>query len=169
MAAAARGGIAGLMSRFGRFWPVLVVVLLVLWTMNMASLYRAVLRRDEHGWHLFKLGPDELRLAVITAAALVALTALGSLPMLGLYVLAQPFFAVLPGFGRWIVMAGVLGTVGVELWIAIRLSLAPVHTFAEKRFHLIGYWKLTEGQFRHLLVACSTTCATRCCAAGFTD
>ncbi len=153
VARAARGGVMGLVSRFGPFWPILVLVLLTLWTMNTASLYRAVLRPDEHGWHLFKLGADELRLALITALALAGLTALGSLPMLALYVLARPFFAVLPEFGRWIVLAGVLGTVGVELWIAVRLSLAPVHTFAEGRFHLIGYWKLTEHHFRHLLTA----------------
>ena len=153
VARAARGGVMGLVGRFGPFWPILVLVLLTLWTMNTASLYRAVLRPDEHGWHLFKLGADELRLALITALGLAGLTILGSLPMLGLYVLAQPLFAVLPEFGRWIVLAGVLGTVGVELWIAVRLSLAPVHTFAEGRFHLLGYWKLTEHHVRHLLTA----------------
>ena len=154
---AAQAGILGLVRRFGPLWPLLVLTLLVLWVMTTATLFRAVLRRDEHGWHLFKLGGDELRLGVITAAGLVMVTVLGSGPALLLWLLAKPVLAAIPEFGRWVVLAGILGTVVIEVWILVRLCLAPVHTFAEGRFHVFGYWKLTAHHFwqialSHLLV-----------------
>ena len=150
---AAKGGMLGLVRRFGPLWPLLVVTLLVLWVMTTATLFRAVLRPDEHGWHLFKLGADEFRLGAITGAALVMLAALGSGPALLLWLLAKPVLTILPEFGRWVVFAGVWGTVAIELWIAVRLSLAPVHTFAEGRFHLVGYWSLTARSFWRLLLS----------------
>ena len=59
--------------RFGPLALVLAPTLFVLWTMTTATVYRAVLRPGEHGWHLFKLGPDEARIAVLSAVETVML------------------------------------------------------------------------------------------------
>ena len=150
--AAPAGGLRGLMARFGPLAPVLVGTLLILWIMTTATLFRAVLRPQEHGWHLFKLGADEARLGVLTAFGSLLLVTLGSGPAVILWLFAQPVLAAAPASGRWVVAIGTLGTVAIELWLAVRLSLAAVHTFAEGRFHFVGYWRLTHGQFWRLLI-----------------
>ncbi len=142
-----------LVQRFGYLWPVIVTALLVLWIMTTATVFRAVMRPDEHGWHLFKLGPDEGRLAVITAVSFGLLVMFGSGPAVILFALVRPVLTVIPALGRWTVLGGTLATLALETWIAVRLSLTAVHTFAEGRFHVLGYWRLTEHNFWRLLVS----------------
>ena len=143
---AAESGVMGLLRRFGPLWPVVVVSLFLLWMMTTASIFRAVIKPDEHGWHLFRLGVDERRLMVLTIAAFMLIVALGSVPAaILLYVLFEPVLAVMPAFGKYTVAGGTLVTVVLEGWMALRLSLSAVHTFAEGRFHFLGYWQLTRG------------------------
>jgi len=151
MAPGGQRGWLGLLRSFGPLAVVLIPALLVLWIMTIASVFRAVISPNEHGWHLFKLGPDEARLSVITAVGFSLMVLFGSAPALLLFVLVKPILAAAPGLGHWIVDLGALATVGLELWIAVRLSLTAVHTFAEGRFHVVGYWRLTRGYFWRLL------------------
>lgn len=151
--AGGRQGWIGLLRGFGPLAVVLIPALLVLWIMTIASVFRAVISPEEHGWHLFKLGPDESRLGLITAVGFVLMVLFGSAPALLLFVLVKPILAVAPGLGHWIVDLGALATVCLELWIAVRLSLTAVHTFAEGRFHVVGYWRLTRGYFWPLLAS----------------
>ncbi len=143
-------GVGGLIARFGPFWPVLVTTIFTLIMMSSSTLFRAVLMRSEHGWHLFKLGAAEVRLAVITLAVTVVLLAFGGLPSLILLLFAKPILAAVPGSGPWVVWLGTAATLCIDTWIGVRLSLAPVHTFAEGRFHVFGYWRLTHGNFWRL-------------------
>ena len=78
----------------------LAPTLFVLWTMTTATVYRAVLRPGEHGWHLFKLGPDEARIAALSAVETVLLALLGGVPAYLLLVLLNPIFEAAPGFTR---------------------------------------------------------------------
>ncbi|MEO8926839.1 MAG: hypothetical protein ABI306_06710 [Caulobacteraceae bacterium] len=146
-------GLLGLVRRFGPFWPFSVTALLVLWILNTATVFRAVIRPQEHGWHLFKFGPDEARLAVVTAAGVALVIVFGGVPALVLFFLIRPVFGLFPGFGHLTIDAGAIATVCLEIWIAVRLSLTAVHTFAEGRFHVVGYWRLTRGYFWRLLVS----------------
>jgi hypothetical protein len=146
-------GAEALIARFGPFWPVLVTTIFTLIMMSSSTLFRAVLTPTEHGWHLFKLGAAEVRLAVITIAVTLVLLAFGSLPSFVLLFFAKPILAAVPGSGPWVVWLGTAATLAVDTWIGVRLSLAPVHTFAEGRFHILGYWRLTHGNFWRLLLA----------------
>ena len=148
---AARAGWTGLARSFGPLAVVLIPTLLILWIMTTATVFRAVISPGEHGWHLFKLGPDEARLGLVTAAGFALVVLFGGAPALLLFVLVKPILTAAPGSGRWIVDLGAAATVCLELWIAVRLSLASVHTFAEGRFHVVGYWRLTRGHFWRLL------------------
>lgn len=145
-----KGGATGLVARFGPLWPLLVTTVFVLIMMSTSTLYRAVLTPDEHGWHLFKLGAAEVRLAIVTIVISALLLFLGSAPSLVLLFFAKPVLRMFPGSGPFVVPVGTLATVCLDIWIAVRLSLAPVHTFAEGRFHVLGYWRLTQGNFWRL-------------------
>jgi len=143
----------GVVRSYGPFAAILIPTLLALWVMNTATVYRAVLRPGEHGWHLFKLGSDEARIAVVSAVGTVMLLIFGGVPAYLLFVLFTPFFAAAPDLNWIIAFLGALVTVAIESWIAVRFSLTPVETFAEQSFPLTRYWGLTRGRFWRLLAA----------------
>lgn len=138
--------------RFGPLALVLAPTLFVLWVMTTATVYRAVLRPGEHGWHLFKLGPDEARIAAINVVEAVLLTPLGIVPAYLLLVLLNPIFAVAPGFSRAIAVGGFLATILIDAWLAVRLSLLPVQTFAARGFPVGAYWGFARGRFWKMLL-----------------
>ncbi len=137
----------GVIRSYGPLGLVLVPTLLALWVMNTATVYRAVLRPGEHGWHLFKLGADEARIAVVSAVGTVLLLVFGGAPTFLLFVLFNPIFMAAPHLNWFIAIVGALATVCIEIWIAVRFSLAPVETFAEERFPLGAYWRFTRNNF----------------------
>ena len=143
----------GIIRSYGRFATILAPAVLALWVMNTATVYRAVLRPGEHGWHLFKLGSDEARIAVISAIGTVLIVAFGGVPAYLLFVLFSPIFAAAPSQNWMIAVAGAITTVVLEIWIGVRFSLAPVQTFAERRFPLSSFWAFTRGSAWRLLGA----------------
>lgn len=147
------GGVLTLARRYGPFWPFLISTLLVLWIMTTATVFRAVLRPDEHGWHLFKLGPDEARVAGITTVGGALFGLLGIAPAMLVWLLTQPFLLVVATPIQLVVVGGTLATVGLEIWIAVRLSLAPVYTFDTHHYHLVSYWDITQTHFWRLCLS----------------
>jgi hypothetical protein len=146
-------GAVGLVRRFGPLWPFSVTTLLVLWAMTTTTAYRAVLRPAEHGWHLFRLSMDEVRIVVVSAAGFLAVLFLGAVPAFLVFVLVSPLMAAVPAFARDLATIGAVLTVCLDVWLAVRLSLIAVETFAERRFHLTAYWPLTRGRFWNLLAS----------------
>ena len=154
------GGAVGLIRRLGPIAVVLVPTLLALGVMNTATVYRAVLQPDEHGWHLFKLGSEEARIAVVHVVGGVLIFLATLLlwfflpgPASLLFFLASPLSGVVPGHVQITAALGAAATVMLEVWIAVRFSLAPVESFAQRRFPLAAYWSLTHGQFWRLLAS----------------
>jgi hypothetical protein len=138
--------------RFGPLALVLAPTLFVLWTMTTATVYRAVLKPGEHGWHLFKLGPDEARIAALSAVETVMLALLGGVPAYLLLVLLNPIFEAAPGFSRGTAVVGFLATILIDAWLAVRLSLLPVQTFAARGFPIDDYWAFARGHYWKLLL-----------------
>lgn len=143
----------GLIHRYGPLAIVLAPTVLALWIMTTATVYRAVLRPGEHGWHLFKLGPDEARIAVLSALETVIFAALGGVPAYLLLVLLNPIFEALPSLNRLIAFVGFVLTILIDGWIAVRLSLAPAQTFSERGFPFGGYWGFARGCSWRLLLS----------------
>jgi hypothetical protein len=90
---------------------------------------------------------------VVNAVGGLALVIFGGVPAYLLFVLFSPIFIAAPGLNWMIAFVGALVTVGLEVWIAVRFSLAPVETFASSSFPLAAYWGLTRGRFWRLLGA----------------
>jgi hypothetical protein len=143
----------GTIRRFGPLAMILIPTVLALWVMTTATVYRAVLRPGEHGWHLFKLGPDEARIAILSTLETVLIALLGGVPAYLLLVLLNPIFEVAPGLNRITAEAGLFATVLIDIWIAIRFSLAPVQTFAERGFPFGAYWSFARGRYWRLLAS----------------
>jgi hypothetical protein len=145
----------GVIQRFGPLAIVLAPTLLGLWVMTTATVYRAVLRPGEHGWHLFKLGPDEARIAILSALETVLLAVLGGVPAYLLLVLLNPIFEALPSLNRLIAFVGFVLTILIDGWIAVRLSLAPAQTFSKRGFPFGDYWGFARGRSWRLLLSYS--------------
>ncbi len=132
-------------------YAILVPVGLAVQAVLAAAVYRAILRPDDTGLGYLRLGEDELRLTALTliyfVLSLVAVTIVVLLGGIGAGVaygmLGSPLFGV--GLGLFFL--------GLLLYVAVRLSLAPVITFAERRISVFDSWALTKGQFWKLLGA----------------
>jgi hypothetical protein len=142
-----------ILRSFGPLAVLLVPTLLGLWVVTTAAVFRAVLRPHEKAWFFIRLGLDEVRLGIMTAIAFVLVLVLGGVPASVLLFLLSPILGAVPTFARYIAIGGAFVTVCLEVWIAVRLSLIAVETFAEKRFHLTAYWPLARGYFWRLLWA----------------
>jgi len=145
--------IVGVIRRYGPLAVVLAPTVLALWIMTTATVYRAVLRPGEHGWHLFKLGPDEARIAILSALETVLLGLLGGVPAYLLLVLLNPIFELAPGLNRLTTVVGFVATILIDMWIAVRLSLAPAQTFSQRGFPFGEYWGFARGRYWRLLAS----------------
>ncbi len=143
--------LADIAHLFGPFGVVFIGLFLLLWAVTTVAAYRAVLRPADRRWFFLRVGADELRVAVMTAAAFGLALVFGSAPAYLLYVLFSPIMRALPDLARDVAGVGALITVCLEVWLGVRLSLIAVEAFSERRFHLSAYWPVTRGRFWYLL------------------
>jgi hypothetical protein len=130
-----------------------------------AAVYRAILRPAEAPLTRLRLGGDELRLvllslimAVVFTGLLIAMvipvvlvgTAIGVAGAMGGHGGAEPNAGAMAGIVL-VVLLGYLLVIAGLVFFAVRLSLAGVMTFAERRLRVFESWRLTKGRFWRLL------------------
>jgi hypothetical protein len=121
--------------------------------MMAAAVYRLIFRHDDPRFGFVRLGIDELRLMALTVIYLVmAMLLLVTLTLAGALVMAA-VSSLGAGVAVALGAAVELFLIGVVLFVAVRMSLAPVITFAERRLALFESWHLTRGHFWRLLGA----------------
>ena len=132
--------------------PILVLGLAVQCIMA-AAVYRLILRHDDTPFGYLRLGADELRLMALTLiyvfliiGLLVGVT-LGAAMIAGLASIGGQRAAIFLGG------AAELFSLGLVIFVLVRLSLAPVATFAERRMAVFESWSLTRGHFWRLFSA----------------
>lgn len=124
----------------------IMAALMVVASIQLSAVYRAVLRPQDRGLAYLRLGGDELR-------------------QIGLMLLMFVFFVVVFGglITGWVwgmiyadlgeganVALGILGGViflVLLILLSVRLSMAAPMTFAERRIRFFGSWGLTRGHF----------------------
>jgi len=121
--------------------------------MMAAAVYRLILRHDDTRFGYLRLGIDELRLMALTIILVLlfivfmVLITLGAALVMAMASVAGQSVAIFVGSVTEAFLTGLL------VFVAVRLSLAPVATFAEKRLTIFESWQLTRGQFWRLLGA----------------
>lgn len=129
-----------------------------------AGVYRAILRPAEAPLTRLRLGGDELRLvllSVIMGVVFTVLTIALAIPVAILGVAigvgagmgqggAEPNAGAMVGIVL-VVLLGYLLIIAGLVFFAVRLSLAGVMTFAERRLRVFESWRLTKGRFWRLL------------------
>jgi hypothetical protein len=118
-----------------------------------AAVYRLIFRHDDTRFGYLRLGSDELRLMGLT----LLYVGLAICLVVGLTIASAIVTAVASVAGA--AVAGFVGAAsslfsfGLVVFVLVRLSLAPVATFAERRLAIFESWRLTHGQFWRLLGA----------------
>ena len=131
------------------------VILLGLAVLNImaAAVYRLIFRHDDTRFGYLRLGADELRLMGLTLIYIVLFIGLvvGVGMVSGIVVaLAGLVSPAAQSFLGWL---SIPLSFGVIVYVLVRLSLAPVATFAERRLAIFESWGLTRGQFWRLFGA----------------
>jgi len=132
--------------------PVLIFAMAVM-SITAAAVYRLIFRHDDARFGYLRLGADELRLIglsvigfVLTIGLVVGVSMVGGIA-LAIISLAFPAAAQAMSVPTAIICLFIVGA------ILVRLSLAPVATFAERRITIFESWSLTRGHFWPLLGA----------------
>jgi len=121
--------------------------------MMAAAVYRIMLRPADQKYSYLRLGRDELRLMALTLIYLALGVVLIAAIQLVVFVVAMVASAL--GQGAMVFVGSVteLFTIGVFVYVAVRMSLAPVITFEHGKLSIFDSWALTRGQFWRLLGA----------------
>lgn len=139
------------LAALGPLYAILIPMGLAVQAVLAAAVYRAILRPEDTSLGYLRLGRDELRLTALTLIyfllSVVAVTIVVLLGGIGAGVAYGLLGSPLLGVGLGLFFLGLL------LYVAVRLSLAPVITFAEQRISVFDSWSLTKGQFWKLLGA----------------
>ncbi|HRD27321.1 MAG TPA: hypothetical protein PLO65_03375 [Caulobacter sp.] len=137
-----------LLARFGP--PILIIfpMAMAMLIMLVTAVYRTVLTPEDKGFAHLKIGADELRMFLVSLLVIL-IFAVAS----GLYGAAVVTAANASGrLHGAVTFIGSIGGVILLGWLAVRLALAGVMTFAEHHFRLGAAWRLTVGQFWRLLM-----------------
>jgi hypothetical protein len=143
--AADPGPILAIMDEIAPALGFAVLLLTVFGTVLRTAVLRAYLEPGPHPWGGLRFGGDELR--VLGAYAFLMLTLFCGVTTVSLFTgLAA---AVNPALAALAMIVGLAALAG----LAVRLSLAPVVAYTEKRISLRRSWELTKGGFWRLLGA----------------
>jgi hypothetical protein len=131
------------------FFATILPFVLIFWSVLTCAVYRAILRPEEVGLGRIRFGADELRMMGLTVILwlLMFLTIFLSALFAGIGMMIAAAAGPLAGFlGNLISLA----TLGLSVWIWIRLSLAGPMTFLTGEIHVFRSWSLTHGHFWRL-------------------
>lgn len=131
----------------------LLVIGLFIQCMMTAAVYRIIFRHDDTRFGYLRLGADELRLVALTVIYFVMAVVFMAAIILVAGLIAAAAAAAGSPLGMSVGALVELAILGLAVFLAVRLSLAPVVTFAERRIALFDSWKLTRGHFWRLLAA----------------
>lgn len=129
--------------------PLLLFGLLVQ-CMMAAAIYRILLHGETGSVRLFRLGGAEVRLMALALIYVVLFAFL----MAAAFLFAALIAALASVLGQGaMVFVGTIAWVfslGVVVWIGVRMSLAPVITFERNKLAILDSWAVTRGQFWRL-------------------
>ena len=132
--------------------PVLILALCVL-SVTAAAVYRLIFRHDDARFGYLRLGADEFRLMALTILCFGIVIGLTFFISVAVGLILALIAMVAPTLAQRLAFPAIVFSLGVVAYVCVRLSLAPVATFADRRLRIFESWDLTRGQFWPLLGA----------------
>lgn len=153
-----------LMTMLATVSPLIAFGLIVQCVMA-AAVYRIILKPEDTRYSYLRLGKVELELALLT----IVYVFMATFFVAGLQLAVLLVSAVASAFGStaldFVWKVGEVFSAGVVLYVAVRLSLAPIITFDTRKISIFESWELTRGQFWRLFGAYALAI---CCLIVFT-
>ncbi|MEW5687819.1 MAG: hypothetical protein AB1942_23135 [Pseudomonadota bacterium] len=115
-----------------------------------AAVYRVILRPQDHAFHFLRVGKDEGRLIGLTLIYAVMAIMLVVAVQLVVGIIAALASLLGQGVFSFVFAAAELFVLGLLVYIAVRMSLAPVISFDRKKLSIFDSWAITRGQFWRL-------------------
>jgi hypothetical protein len=146
----------GALLQGGPAYVALLVGGLIVQSVFVAAVYRAVLRPEDNRFAYLRLGMDELRqVALFFVLLAILMLAVFLIVLIGGVVSAMATGLLnAAGGGQGLVylvtMAISLWVMGLVIFVIVRLSLALPMTFAQRRVRVFAAWRLTHGAFWRL-------------------
>lgn len=141
------GTLGSAMASFLWLIPLQLVVTSVL----TAAIARAILRPSDSAFGYMRLSMDEVRVFVVTLVVLLALFAIYLGCIIGVGVLIGIAAAIGQAWSGLLVAAGIVATICLMAWLAVRWSLAVPITVAERRMAFFDSFGVTKGHFWPML------------------
>jgi len=146
----AGGDFDTVMTEFKQLSPIYAIIMpLGLVTMSVmgAAVYRAVLEPEDSRNAYLRIGADEMRLVALKIIYVFVLAAIAFVVVFVAAIVAALLATVGGPLGKLAGLVVGLAALGGLVFISVRLSLAPVITFAEHRISVFDSWRLTRGAF----------------------
>ncbi len=142
---------APLFQMMGALFVVVLPLSLIASAMIYAAVARAVLRPGESAFGYLRLGMDEFRVLVVSLVLFIVFTVMMVIAgMIIGAVIGMTTGADMPAL--WLAVALlVCATIGLFIWLMVRLSLAIPITMAERRIAIFDSFGVTKGRFWSLL------------------
>jgi hypothetical protein len=131
---------------FSSVQGVTLLLSLVSQTVLLSAAYRAALFPEERSFFFLRFGARELWLALTLLVLLLGFIVVVFAAMIPAFLVVGISGAVAgPVAGGIFGVLGVFFAFGVVIWVALRMSLAPPMSFAERGFKLFESWRMTRG------------------------
>lgn len=128
-----------------RLQPISLLSTLVSEALIIAAVFRAVLEPDARRFLYLRLGVRELWLGLVIMV-LFLLAPFAMFAAIVPFALVAGVFAALKIKALFVLLPLIaMAIAGVGVWAALRMSMAPVMTFAEVNFRLFESWPFTKG------------------------
>ena len=141
--------VLGFVGAIVPFYILILLGALIIGAVFNCAVFRAVLDdSNKMGFGYLRLGGDELR-QVGASLLFFLLFVVVEIAVVAVFIAVVAGLTAAKAKGLGVFLAVVLGIALflAVIWIVVRLSLAMVQTFDQRRINLFGSWKLTQGHF----------------------
>lgn len=145
------GEMLRMQARMMTLQPISYLASIVSYALVAGAVTRAVLFPQDRRFFYLRLSSRELWMGLVWLVLIILLVIVGFAAMIPVGVMAV-VAAVAggeggPGFAGIFIFLLALAAVAAVLWALVRVSLAPVASFAERGFKIEEGWRLSRGQF----------------------
>ena len=133
--------------------PLLRLLSLVVKTMVVAAVFRAVLEPKRRAFAYLRVSMQEVWIVLvqIVEGILIFVGVLAAALVIGLVAVTVAHFVSKPAAAIVAVIGAIIGVIGL-FWVLLRWSMAPVMSFEERGFRLFESWRVTKGHAFSLLL-----------------
>jgi len=147
---------AALGALYGQMAPAYLLIVLVSFfftgILNAAAV-RIVLHPADRATGFIRLGPDEFRQMLLALLIALIMIGVGLASSVAVGVLVGVLAVVAAPLGALGGFLGLLGIIGLFIYLSVRLSLASTITFETRKIALRASWDMTRGHFWNLFGA----------------